>query len=323
VQIWWKGDPGVENFIIKFLNEETLKKWVNTLEAQRKHNVPRQSTNSDTLSTDFAWTRDQVAGLENPYLQENDDDDEDLGPATAPAGFSGVTHPMSLGPRTASSNNLRARAGTGESSASLAGMVRAPPPRFPLPAPPASLSLQTPANGAHSPGAWAGDSYFSPVTESPASTRTSTTSGMFSTPQYGFPKSSTPNPQQWEDANGNRYTAPAMPRAPSRDGPSPNPNRNPRGPSLPAMSSSSQAALAAQQRNRSYSTPDINGPGMPRTRQQPCLAFPNTCILATTPTFLEIKQDRPGLISPLEPRPTALELSENECTSLQEVWAEA
>ncbi|KAL3608758.1 Guanine nucleotide exchange factor for Cdc42p [Fusarium poae] len=267
VQIWWKGDPGVENFIIKFLNEETLKKWVNTLEAQRKHNVPRQSTNSDTLSTDFAWTRDQVAGLENPYLQENDDDDEDLGPATAPAGFSGVTHPMSLGPRTASSNNLRARAGTGESSASLAGMVRAPPPRFPLPAPPASLSLQTPANGAHSPGAWAGDSYFSPVTESPASTRTSTTSGMFSTPQYGFPKSSTPNPQQWEDANGNRYTAPAMPRAPSRDGPSPNPNRNPRGPSLPAMSSSSQAALAAQQRNRSYSTPDINGPGMPRTRQ--------------------------------------------------------
>jgi hypothetical protein len=56
---------------------------------------------------------------------------------------------------------------------------------------------------------------------------------------------------------------------------------------------------------------------------QPCLAFPNTCILATTPTFLEIKQDRPGLISPLEPRPTALELSENECTSLQEVWAEA
>ncbi|KAM5383111.1 hypothetical protein ACJA88_003644 [Fusarium oxysporum] len=265
VQIWWKGDPGVENFVIKFLNEETLRKWVMTLETQRKHNVPRQSANSDSLSTDFAWTREHGAGLENPYLQE-DDDDEDLGPATAPAGYP-TGPPAGIMPRTASTSNLRARAGTGESSASLAGMVRAPPPRFPLPAPPAPLSLQTAANGAHSPGAWAGDSYFSPVAESPASSRTSTASGMFTTPHYGLPKSATPQPT-WEDGNGNRYTAPATPRAPSRDGPSPNPHgRNPRGPSLPAMASNNQAALAAQQRNRSYSTPDINGPGMPRTRQ--------------------------------------------------------
>ncbi|KAM0553960.1 hypothetical protein ACHAPJ_007032 [Fusarium lateritium] len=264
VQIWWKGDPGVENFVIKFLNEETLRKWVMTLETQRKHNVPRQSTNSDSLSTDFAWTRDQVAGLENPYLQEEEEDD-DLGPATAPV-FPVAPPPMGMMPRTASSSNLRARAGTGESSASLAGMVRAPPPRFPLPAPPAPLSLQTQGSGAPSPGAWGGDSYFSPVAESPASSRTSTTSGMFTTPHYGLPKTGTPQPT-WEDGNGNRYTAPAMPRAPSRDGPSPNPHaRNPRGPSLPAMASNSQAALA-QQRNRSYSTPDINGPGMPRTRQ--------------------------------------------------------
>ncbi|KLO96149.1 Scd1 protein [Fusarium fujikuroi] len=97
VQIWWKGDPGVENFVIKFLNEETLRKWVMTLETQRKHNVPRQSSNSDSLSTDFAWTREHGAGLENPYLQE-DDDDEDLGPATAPAGYhtgppSGIPEP--------------------------------------------------------------------------------------------------------------------------------------------------------------------------------------------------------------------------------------
>ncbi|KAF4448176.1 hypothetical protein F53441_8385 [Fusarium austroafricanum] len=265
VQIWWKGDPGVENFVIKFLNEETLRKWVMTLETQRKHNVPRQSSNSDSLTADFAWTRDQVANLENPYLQE-DDDEDDIGPATAPAGYP-AGMPAGMMPRTASNNNLRARAGTGESSASLAGMVRQPPPRFPLPAPPAPLSLQTPGNGAPSPGGWAGDSYFSPITESPASSRTSTASGMFTTPHYGLPKSATPQPT-YEDGNGNRYTAPAMPRAPSRDGASPNPHgRNPRGPSLPAMASNSQAAAAAQQRNRSYSTPDINVPGMPRQRQ--------------------------------------------------------
>ncbi|KAJ3471891.1 hypothetical protein MRS44_001990 [Fusarium solani] len=263
VQIWWKGDPGVENFTIKFLNEETLKKWVVALESQRKNNAPRASTNSDSATADFAWTRDQAGGLENPYLQQDDDEDDDYGPATAPAGLPMPPHPMGVMPRTASSSNLRARAGTGESSGSLAGMVRAPPPRFPLPLPPAPLSLQTQGSGAPSPGAWGGDSYFSPVAESPASSRTSTASGMFTTPHYGFPKTGTPQPP-WEDSN--RYTAPAMPRAPSRDGPSPNPHgRNPRGPSLPAMASNSQAA--AQQRNRSYSTPDINGPGMPRTRQ--------------------------------------------------------
>ncbi|KAF4974420.1 hypothetical protein FZEAL_8675 [Fusarium zealandicum] len=268
VQIWWKGDPGVENFTIKFLNEETLKKWVGVLEGQRKHNAPRASTNSDSATADFAWTRDLAGGMENPYLQQEEEEEEDYGPATAPAGFAMggpmPGHPFGGMPRTSSSSNLRGRAGTGESSQSLAGMVRAAPPRFPLPIPPPPLSLQTHNSGSHSPGAWAGDSYFSPVAESPASSRTSTASGMFTTPNYGFPKTGTPQPG-WDDSN--RYTAPAMPRAPSRDGPSPNPHgRNPRGPSLPAMASNSQSALS-QQRNRSYSTPDINVPGMPRTRQ--------------------------------------------------------
>ncbi|CAM1500436.1 Fc.00g095980.m01.CDS01 [Cosmosporella sp. VM-42] len=269
VQIWWKGDPGVENFTIKFLNEEMMKKWAVGLETQRKDNAPRTSASPDAGAPDFVWNRDQAGGLENPYLQQDEEeDDEDYGPATAPAGYpiQMPTYSVSGLPRTASSNNLRQRAGTGESSGSLASMVRAPPPRFPLPAPPTPLSLQTQNTGAGSPGARGGDSYFSPVAESPASSRTSTASGMFVAPGYPFPKSGTPQPP-WEDHN--RYTAPAMPRAPSRDGPSPNPHmmngRNPRGPSLPVMASNQTAAQ--QQRSRSYSTPDINGPGMPRTRQ--------------------------------------------------------
>ncbi|KXH48430.1 CDC24 Calponin [Colletotrichum simmondsii] len=266
VQIWWKGDPGVENFMIKYTNEEQMKKWAVALEAQRKENTPNKSaTSPDSAAPDFAWTRENAGKLENPYLnQQDDDDDEELWPpASAPAQFPMPTQSTggSMLPRNASSTSLRQRAATNES---LAGMVRAPPPRFPLPQPPAPLSLSTqvPAPGASSPGARGGDSYFSPVADSPVSSRTSTASNMFPNPAYQFPKSLTPQPG-WEDPN-QRYTAPAMPRAPSRDGSSQ--HRNPRGPSLPAMASNSQTA-AQQQRSRSYSTPDINAPGNIRRTQ--------------------------------------------------------
>ncbi|KJZ79712.1 hypothetical protein HIM_01181 [Hirsutella minnesotensis 3608] len=264
VQIWWKGDPGVENFTIRFLNEENMRKWAVGLETQRKENAPRQSTSSEGITTDFSWTRDHAGGLENPYLHQDDDDDEDNGPATAPAQF---PMPAQNAPRRPSSANMRQRSATGESTQSLAGIARAPPPRFPILAPPPSLSLQTQGNEVLSPGARAEDSYFSPVAESPASSRTSAASGMFPGPPYTFSKTGTPQPG-WDDSN--RYTAPATPRAPSRDGSSPNPqsmnSRNPRGPSLPAMATHSQSA-AQQQRSRSYSTPDVNAAGIPRQRQ--------------------------------------------------------
>jgi hypothetical protein len=54
-----------------------------------------------------------------------------------------------------------------------------------------------------------------------------------------------------------------------------------------------------------------------------CLEFLSTCTLATLLTFLEIKQGHPGMISQLELRQTAQELSENVCISLQEVWVAA
>lgn len=269
MQIWWKGDPGVENFTIKFLNEEMMKKWAVGLETQRKEHAPRLSTSAEGIAPDFAWTRDHASGLENPYLQQDDDDDDDYGPATAPAQFPVQAGSMGASiPRTASVSNLRQRSATGESTQSLTGIARAPPPRFPLPAPPAPLSLQTAqGSGAPSPGSRGGDSYFSPTAESPASSRTSTTSGVFPGPGYSFSKAGAPQ-SAWDDVN--RYTAPAMPRAPSRDGASPGHNsmvaRNPRGPSLPPMATQSQSA-AQQQRSRSYSTPDANVTGMPRQRQ--------------------------------------------------------
>ncbi|KAL7943974.1 Pleckstrin homology domain-containing protein [Trichoderma barbatum] len=281
VQIWWKGDPGVENFTIKFLTEEMMKKWANGLETQRKENAPRAATSPDDNPTDFAWTRDQAGGLENPYLQQEEDDDDDMGPATAPAQFPMPT--SSFGgaiPRTASSSNLRdlrQRSVTAETSQSLASIARAPPPRFPLPMPPpppAPLSLQTQNSmTVPSPGFRGGDSYFSPIGDSPASSRTSTTSGIFPPTSYPFPKTGTPQPG-WDE--NNRYTAPAMPRAPSRDGTPPN-VRNPRGPSLPPMSlqnvnsnlnNGNNAGANGQQRSRSYSTPDVNAQGQRRQPSQ-------------------------------------------------------
>lgn len=264
VQIWWKGDPGVEYFTIKFPNEEIMRKWAEGLQTQRKENGPRVSAGPDGIAHEFTWTRDQAGNLENPYLQQQDDDDDDeYGPATAPAQFPVPSQPV-LMPRTSSSSSLRQRSATNESTQSLAGMVRAAPPRFPMPLSGAPLTLQTQPSSAVSPGSRVADSYFSPVDNSPASSRTSNASGLFS----NFPPSKVGTPQPGWDEN-NRYTAPAMPRAPSRDENSPNPmamnGRNPRGPSLPAMAT--QHSAAQQQRSRSYSTPDINVPGGVRQRQ--------------------------------------------------------
>ena len=201
-----------------------MRKWANGLEVQRRENAPRVSQNPEGIVKDFNWTSQVAAGLKNPHLLDDDDDDTDS------AEFN---HTPTIMPRSSSSSNLLQRTQTADSIQSFTGK-----PQPPLPAPPAPLSLQT-NNGSHSPGPrLPADSYFSPTENSPASSRTSTASGMFA--GYPFPKSGTPQPG-WEE----------------------NSRRNPRGPSLPAMATNQQSALQ-QQRSRSYSTPDINAPGGPR-----------------------------------------------------------
>jgi cell division control protein 24 len=285
VQIWWKGDPGVENFVIKFSNEEMMRKWASGLDNQRKLNAPANNVSPDQAPPEFAWMRN-AENIENPYKEQNEseDDDDDLPlpmPSASPNLSFGGPQQSTGGvmTRNPSSTSLRQRSATNESMQSLAGVAsgRAMPSRFPMPTAPNGLSLQTGGTGgiytggsggiytggAVSPGQRGGDSYFSPTAESPVSSRTSAASSVqFNpgfTPGYSFPQKGTP--QGWEDPT-NRYTAPAMPRAPSRDGSSPVNTytvngRNPRGPSMPPLASAQ--SLAAQQRNRSYSTPDING----------------------------------------------------------------
>lgn len=245
----------MENFMIKFQNEEVMKKWAAGLDQQRKENAPAPQQSPDQPPPNFAWIASQGGGLENPYAQQDDDEDDDSngstpvlpqygGAAAAPIALPGTMQ------RNASSTSLRQRSATGDSAQSLAGIARAPPPRFVLPQTPANLQLQTSQQGVPR----GGDSYFSPVAESPASSRTSTTSGIFAgAGGYPFPKTTTPQPG-WGSEDNNRYTAPAMPRAPSRDGPVNGRNR----PSMPVLPRDSNS-MSQQQRSRSYSTPDING----------------------------------------------------------------
>ena len=257
--------------MIRFQNEDMMRKWASGLNQQQKENSPQANQSPDQPPPNFTWMSSQTSALENPYAQhEEDDEDEEqynITPTLQQYPMNAMALPGTM-QRNSSSSSLRQRSATGESIQSLAGMARAPPPRFPMPMPPTPLSLQTQMSGSQaSPGPRGGDSYFSPVAESPASSRASTTSGFFPpSAGYPFPKTGTPQPGGWGSGDdSNRYTAPAMPRAPSRDGPSPANaygmvganGRNPRGPSMPVMPRDS--AQMQQQRSRSYSTPDING----------------------------------------------------------------
>ncbi|KAG9249232.1 hypothetical protein BJ878DRAFT_485325 [Calycina marina] len=274
VQIFWKGDPGVENFIIRFSNEETMKKWYNGVDGQRKEhaNSLQSASSPDAAPLKFHWMQDQTVAMPNPYQQDDDNGDYD----EHSPGQGNMYHGQqdSAFPRNSSSTSLRSRSTTGESTQSLAGIARGAPPRFPMglgmSSPPLSVQTQLPSGALPSPAAQrGGESYFSPVSESPASfgSRTSThSSSMFPFPRQGTPQGS------WEDSN--RYTAPAIGRAPSRDSSTPSNQyqmngRTAQRPSLPAMAPGSTQSLA-QQRSRSYSTPDINAqPGQRRPGPPP------------------------------------------------------
>jgi cell division control protein 24 len=165
----------VENFIIRFTNEEVMKKWSAAVDNQRKECNERSDLSASSESAaNFAWMRDQAALLPNPYAQQDDDDDDEYTSISAP-----VSAPLPSAPypgqpsfgmsRNASSTSLRSRSTTGESTQSLASIARAPPPRFPMGFQNPPLSLQTQLQPQSSPSQRGGDSYFSPVAESPAS----------------------------------------------------------------------------------------------------------------------------------------------------------
>ncbi|KAK4695829.1 cell division control protein 24, partial [Lecanoromycetidae sp. Uapishka_2] len=272
LQIFWKGDPGVENFVIRFTDEVTMKKWQETVQAQKKHlnENQRGSGQTGTSATEFSYLKSQPA-QENPYREAEEVDDDDLS-SNRTIGQSKSMFSMS---RNASSNSLR----------SMQTARTAPPKYAPseqgngIYAPSLSLNTNIPPGG-DSPGEFAGNSYFSPSNESPVSTRSSSQQSM-----YPFPAAAQMGNERYIREDNKHRTAPAIGRAPSREGPPGPPNsytvngRTVTRPSLPPMAASQypqQQLASMQNRSRSASTPDIHNANVPGGRRQGNGLYPQT-----------------------------------------------
>ena len=202
IQIYWKGDPGVENFVIRFNNESDMNTWRDQVQLLKKTltESARSSGQTGTSETEFLSMKDQNLS-KNPYIDE-DAEEEDYQTSSMVPGSGAFTKS-----RNNSNTSLR--------SAAIHPNGTTRPPRFPLPdpagvyAPPLSVMTNLPP-GMNSPGEIAGNSYFSPGGDSPQSTRSSSQASM-----YGFQRQTTP---RLSNDDGKHRTAPAVARVPSRDG---------------------------------------------------------------------------------------------------------
>lgn len=244
-----------------------MRKWAAIVDAQRRTwqegSNPRASTLSrgTTQASDqqFNWMREQ--GLtENPYAEADDDDDD---------GDSGtLVNSIYPSGSTGSNGSLNGRSRTNTMDSQMSSRTMAPR-QFPMGAQAPSLQVRTNSsmlqqmNGHQSPGHVEMDSYFSPTSESPVSTRSSGQMSMQSG-MYPFPRQAVPvMPNGFED--NNRFTAPAMPRQPSRDG-NMNGYQN-RGAQRPGPTPSIHSAQNS--RLRSVSSPDIQAATGPRRLPDP------------------------------------------------------
>ncbi len=250
----------MENFVIRFANKDLMLKWREQVQQQKKtlSDSARSSGQTGTSETEFTFMKNQ--GLfENPYLQDDDGEEDDNRTGMGPPGQSVFNVS-----RNTSSTSLRST--TPHSSTGLHSIDRttgrSAPPRFPLPeqasGPNAPLTLNTNfAPGADSPGEINANSYFSPIADSPMSTRSSSQANMYPFPRQGTPVGG------WPHDDHKHRTAPAMGRAPSRDGSGPLNGYTINGktrPSLPVMATAQnpQHSATMQSRLRSASTPDIH-----------------------------------------------------------------
>ena len=243
----------MENFVLRFKNQEEMEKWRTKVEAQRGSSGKPKETG--TSETEFLYLRNQTS-LRNPYTEEYEGEDED-----------DQTHMnervRSEFSRSGSVSTISLRS---KSSANSQIGARVPPPRFPIPdhvygpnGPPLTVSTSFPSPSPL-PDELA-NSYFSPTIESPQSSRSFSQASNI----YSFSRQ-IPSRNGITDNETKHATAPPMGRAPSRDGQGvANPfamNKSSQRPSLPAMAGSQtpyQVNLA-QSRLRSASTPDIHNP---------------------------------------------------------------
>ncbi|KAL8710721.1 MAG: hypothetical protein Q9220_004739 [cf. Caloplaca sp. 1 TL-2023] len=274
IQIYWRGDPGVEHFTIRFSSESEMNKWRDqVLRQQLTLAEPGKSSGQTGTSETVLTSMRNRTPAENPYLQNEDAEDEE--DTVQPLTNSMSEFAMS---RNASSNSLRTTAAQPPSM-----MGRGPPSRFPFSEhgvgmqPPLSLNTNLPT--ADSPGDFPGNSYFSPGADSPSSTRSSSQAPLYPLPRGGTPVN------HWSHEDSKHRTAPAASGPLSRDGSGPlnayqiN-GRTVTRPSLPVMpanqaSQVAQQLAATQSRMRSASTPNIHDPAAAHANGQGARRYAN------------------------------------------------
>ena len=305
-QIYWRGDEGIEYFIIKFQTEETMKRWRTNIETQRRICLDFAKQHlSSTSETEFTYIREQIREqgvMQNPYEEDENLDGEDSGQHTLRYSDSSTL----VSSRNGSNTSLRSRSTTGESGPPMSqSTVRAAPNRYP-----GALSGQQPLklrtqlqSGVVSPGERVGQSYFSPMIDSPMSVRTSGSSGMFP-----FPRQPAPQQNGWHGEDPVRFTAPAGTRLVTHDanGYYQIENRNGRVPTANAQPAHHTAFI--QNRLRSVSSPDMQNTSNAVRRSAPnAPPVPNVpSHLVNTPGVLNRSQSNsPTNSNGGQPRATA------------------
>lgn len=285
LQIFWKGDPGVENFKIQHPNEEGLTHWKKILQGQREQytraDTPGRTKGGmlSTAATEFAWMAHTAdSGDHGQDSQDVSDDDDDITVIQDNPHLSQLSGTTLSSSRNGSTTSLlRSRSATNEN--------------MPPPPPPSAAAFMPRSNGTQASPAWypqqgntppltlntnpiiqalansperSNASYFSPV-ETPMPTGRSISSNS----QGYFPRYTSSSTTYYEESIGSHY-APSMSRTSSREGSSQgaqytafqspafqNSQRLQR-PSLPGMGAAATSAPNQQSRMRSASSPNIH-----------------------------------------------------------------
>lgn len=256
IQIIWKGDQSTESFMIKFKNDETMRKWNETLETQRADCMKEHKKISSSTPATYFHSID-MSQMENPY-QELEDDDYSQTSETLVRPSDGMSYSEFNMSRNASSSSLRSRSATASSGSTLTHNSIGRNQRYMDPGvlPPLNTKL---SREMHSPGEYIGGaSYFSPIERDPTPPSSSTRSSSQSA-HVGYHRSHLSGSIRPEDSY--RNTAPAMARNIANSGGNPylvNGRTQGTRPSLPPGAIQNANQGSGQYRSRSASSPEAN-----------------------------------------------------------------
>jgi hypothetical protein len=85
IQIFWQGDPGIENFILDLRDETKASEWMTVISvikqrrliAESETEIQSSKPETEIQPSSFAWLRDETV-MANPYAHEKSDDDSQV-----------------------------------------------------------------------------------------------------------------------------------------------------------------------------------------------------------------------------------------------------